>query len=160
MRAAHRSQLRAPIGTGAMLAVVGALLTAAAVTGGFLHEGARGAGSDNGPQPWTTTMESTSGNQASIASGLDSHLTVQVMAYDPGQSSGWHRHGVLTSIDAGCTVATYTPAVPYVGGREAHLAVNDADVPARLAVTRVSDGRVDREDGTVVVPAPAGCRPG
>ena len=83
MRARYPSS---PIGAGIL--IVGALVTVIGVTGGFLHERGRADASDDGGPVWAAAKEATRGSPAFIAQNLDSHVTVSVLTYDPGQSSG------------------------------------------------------------------------
>ena len=76
-------------------------------------------------------------------------INVRNAEYAPGETTGWHQHqgvhvvtvlsGVLTVEDGVSGVQTFGAGDTYVGGRDAHVARNDGDVPVRMVVTYVLD---------------------
>ena len=94
-------------------------------------------------------------------------VSVQMATYEPGQSSGWHAHtgmhavmvlsGTLTLYDGECRRSTYGPGDTYVGGRDVHVARNDAAAPVEMAVTYMFPAGVSRTQFHVPSAAPAGC---
>lgn len=92
-------------------------------------------------------------------------ITVVTQVYEPGQSSGWHRHagvhavavlsGTLTVYDDECRAVAFGPGNPYVGGRQLHLARNEGDVAVEMVVTYISPVRA--EQSTRPGQAPSGC---
>jgi quercetin dioxygenase-like cupin family protein len=86
--------------------------------------------------------------------------------YEPGHTSGWHRHpgvhsavvlsGTLAVYDAHCQRLEVGPGQSYLGGREPHVVRNEGTEPVQLIVTYVFANDNPLEHATVV-PAPAGC---
>ena len=113
------------------------------------------------------------GNGAPMAPGVPAvdaapvatETIVVEMAYEPGESSGWHVHpinhivevrsGELAVYDGACQLRTYGPGETYVGGTQTHLIRNEGFVPVAMTVKRV-----ETPDATYSVlreAAPAGC---
>ena len=94
-------------------------------------------------------------------------VTVQMAAYEPGQSSGWHTHtgmhavivlsGTLTFYDSECKRRTYGAGDTYVGGREVHLATNETAARVEMSVTYVFPAGVSHTEFHVPSPAPVNC---
>ena len=94
-------------------------------------------------------------------------ISVQMATYEPGQSSGWHAHtgmhavmvltGTLTFYDGECRRTTYGPGDTYVGGRDVHMARNEAVVPVEMAVTYMFPAGVSHTQFHVPTAAPATC---
>ena len=94
-------------------------------------------------------------------------VSVQMATYKPGQSSGWHAHtgmhavmvlsGTLTFYDGECRRSTYGPGDTYVGGRDVHVARNDAAVPVEMAVTYMFPAGLSHTQFHVPSAAPVGC---
>jgi quercetin dioxygenase-like cupin family protein len=86
--------------------------------------------------PAPPAMEITPGN-----------VVVVRMAYQPGESSGWHVHpglhavavlsGSLTVYDHSCNPRIFGPGDSYVGGQELHLARNAGAEPVDMVVTTI-----------------------
>ncbi|MGH9225032.1 MAG: cupin domain-containing protein [Acidimicrobiales bacterium] len=72
-------------------------------------------------------------------------ITVLPMTYEPGQTSGWHRHagihavailsGALTVYDQNCQAHVYAPGEPYIGGQQVHLVRNEGATAVEMIVT-------------------------
>ncbi len=105
------------------------------------------------------------------ASSLATPIGVSVYAsvYEPGQSSGWHRHegthvvtvvsGTLAVYDDDCIRRTYAAGDAYIGGPNPHMARNDGGGPVHMVVTNVSGLGASASDFSVPVSAPDGCLP-
>jgi quercetin dioxygenase-like cupin family protein len=100
------------------------------------------------------------------AGRVEPNITVTNLSYPPGHTSGWHVHsgvhsvvvlaGVLTVFDEGCTGHDFGPGSTYLGGRQPHLARNDAADELVVAVTSVHDASPATGPGARA-PVPAGC---
>lgn len=85
--------------------------------------------------------------------------------YDVGQSSGWHIHpgvhsvdvlsGALTVYDTSCQPHVYAPGQTYVGGPEPHVARNEGDVPIEMMVTTTYPSMA--ADSVTHLPPPPNC---
>ena len=105
-----------------------------------------------------------------VAIGGPSDVAAHMATYAPGQASGWHTHtglhavvvldGTLTIVDGECQRRTFGPGESYVGGREAHLAINQFGSPVDMAVTYMFPAGVSHTDFHVPATAPAGCEAG
>lgn len=84
------------------------------------------------------------------------------MAYEAGQSSGWHSHagihavavlsGTLTVYDAQCRPQYVVPGQPYVGGQELHLARNETQAPVEMIVTYINPSATAGADSRHAAP--------
>lgn len=102
-----------------------------------------------------------------VAIGGPSDVAAQMATYAPGQSSGWHAHtglhavvvvsGTLTIVDEECRRQTYGPGDSYVGGRDAHVALNEAVTPVEMAVTYMFPAGFSHTGFHVPAVEPAGC---
>jgi len=87
------------------------------------------------------------------------------MAYDPGQSSGWHIHpiehtvlirsGTLAVYDDACEVRLYGTGETYAGGTQRHLVRNEGAVAVEMTVSRIETPIATYS--VARLPAPAGC---
>jgi len=87
------------------------------------------------------------------------------LAYDPGQTSGWHVHainhivkilsGELAVYDGACTARIYGPGETYTGGDKLHLVRNEGPVPVEMVVS-VTESPIARYSVTHR-DAPDGC---
>ncbi len=92
------------------------------------------------------------------------------VTYDPGYSSGWHVHagqhdvtvlsGALTVYGDDCRPEVYSVGQRYVGGRERHLASNEAAEPLKMVVRWLGGGQGRLPDRTTRVEAPGQCLSG
>lgn len=101
------------------------------------------------------------------ASGwVEPSITVTDLSYPPGHTSQWHVHsgvhsvvvlaGVLTVFDEDCARHEFGPGSTYLGGRQPHLARNDAAVELVVAVTSVYEPLPAVGPGASA-PIPEGC---
>lgn len=109
---------------------------------------------------------STITDQKKKLAAASSFPTVGVsdLTYEPGHASGWHVHsgvhsvvvlsGILTIYDKYCQAREFGPGDVYLGGNEPHLARNEREEPAHLAVTSVY---TDGGDPGRPTPPPANC---
>ena len=152
--ASPRARTRRPHAAMTIVAV-GALAAAGAVTAALMVAGGPAA-----PQAVAEVAEGDAGITTS-----ERQISVVTQVYDPGQSSGWHLHagvhavailsGTLTVYDDQCRPTRFGPGEPYVGGRQVHLARNDADVPVEMVVTYID--LTQPQLSTTPAPPPPGC---
>ncbi len=97
---------------------------------------------------------------------VEPDISVTSLSYAPGHTSGWHVHpgvhsvvvltGVLTVFDEGCTRQEFGSGSTYLGGRQPHLARNDAADDLTVVVTSIYDASSATGHGAPM-PVPAGC---
>ncbi len=121
--------------------VAGGLATLAIAAGG-LFVAASSAQTTGATPVRAASIAATPG-----AADAGPEIGVTQLTYEPGHTSGWHVHagvhsvvvlaGTLTVYDRDCQRHQFTAGETYFGGNEAHLARNEGDEPAELAVTYV-----------------------
>lgn len=102
------------------------------------------------PDRTTAPVESPAAPMAAAATGGltiqgPGDITVLNMAYEAGESSGWHAHrgihavailaGELAVYDTACNRTTYGPDNPYIGGQQLHLIRNETGGQVPMVVT-------------------------
>ena len=117
--------------------------------------------------PVRSSREADRSASSAIALGGPADVTVQMATYEPGQTSGWHRHtgihavavlsGTITFYDQECRRQAYGPGETYVGGQDVHVARNETAEPVGLAVTYMFPAGRSHTTFHVDARPPAGC---
>jgi quercetin dioxygenase-like cupin family protein len=106
--------------------------------------------------PAAPVEEVAVGGPGSLTLSGPGDVNVLKVAYEPGQSSGWHTHagihavavlsGTLTVYDGQCQAQHYGPGRPYIGGQELHLARNETAAPVEMVVTYLNPSTSTKAD--------------
>jgi quercetin dioxygenase-like cupin family protein len=150
--ATHGTHVNERPGRSSALGLMAGGLAVLVLAGGLLATVPQGAGHHH----TRTTATRTTAAPSTATTGVPGALTIQStgditvlnMTYEPGQSSGWHRHrgihavavisGQLTVYDQNCVAHTYGPGDAYIGGQLPHLVRNEGGEPATMVVTYVN----------------------
>ncbi|MFP5319352.1 MAG: hypothetical protein ACLGI2_13805 [Acidimicrobiia bacterium] len=89
-------------------------------------------------------------------------VTVLNLAYEAGESSGWHAHrgihavailsGELAVYDTACNRTSYGPDNPYIGGQALHLIRNETGAAVPMVVTYLNPAQPGPPPAPIATP--------